>query len=289
MFLNCLQSHRKQNSNPEWSGNARRGRRVGRRFYFYGLFPRDGYNCGMKSSAIRTGYLSVLPVFLFLLLCGCASQREPAISPTAAKPDSPAIAATSSPKPAKSVPTAENKDWRTLFDGQTLKGWAITDFGGHGDVKVSDGRIILGNGVMTGVTWTSDIPRMNYEVELEAMRVDGSDFFCGLTFPVGKDPCSLIVGGWGGSLVGLSSLDGEDASSNETTKFMNFENGRWYKIRLVVKSNKIQAWIDDEKLVDAVTTDRKISIRFEVELSVPFGIATYSTTGALRNIRVREL
>ena len=139
------------------------------------------------------------------------------------------------------------------------------------------------------MTWTSDIPRMNYEVELEAMRVDGSDFFCGLTFPVGKDPCSLIVGGWGGSLVGLSSLDGEDASSNETTKFMNFENGRWYKIRLVVKPNNIQAWIDDEKLVDAVTTDRKISIRFEVELSVPFGIATYSTTGALRNIRVREL
>src|SRR5947207_6813762 len=120
----------------------------------------------MKSSSIRIGHLSVLPVFLFLLLCGCASQREPAISPTAAKPDSPAgpaIAAASSRKPAQSAATAENKDWRILFDGQTLKGWAITDFGGHGDVNVSDGRIILGNGVMTGVTWTSDIPRMNYE------------------------------------------------------------------------------------------------------------------------------
>src|SRR5438552_10502021 len=117
MFLNCLQSHRKQNSNPEWSGNARRGRRVGRRFYFYGLFPRDGYNCGMKSSAIRTGYLSVLPVFLLVLLYGCASQKEPAISSATAKPDSPAspaIAAASSPKIPNSAATAENKDWRTL-------------------------------------------------------------------------------------------------------------------------------------------------------------------------------
>jgi hypothetical protein len=89
--------------------------------------------------------------------------------------------------------------------------------------------------------------------------------------------------------VGLSSLDGEDASSNETTKFMTFENKRWYKIRLVVKPSTIQAWIDGEKMVDVVTTDRRISIRMEVEQSVPFGIASWSTTGALRNIRIKEL
>ena len=142
---------------------------------------------------------------------------------------------------------------------------------------------------MTGVTWTNDIPRMDFEVELEAMRVDGSDFFCALTFPVRNDPCSLIVGGWGGGVVGLSSLDGQDASSNETTKYLNFENGRWYNIRLRVKPKSIQAWIDNDKVVDVVTTGHKMSIRSEVELSVPFGIATWSTTGALRNIRVRPL
>ena len=131
---------------------------------------------------------------------------------------------------------------------------------------------------MTGVTWTNDIPRMNYEVELEAMRVDGSDFFCALTFPVGTNPCSLIIGGWGGGVVGLSSLDGEDAANNETTKYMSFENGRWYKVRLRVAPNQIQSWIDSDKVVDVVTTDRRISIRIEVELSVPFGIATWSTT-----------
>src|SRR5437867_12578609 len=124
----------------------------------------------------------------------------------------------------------QNHDWVSLFDGKTLTGWAITDFAGHGATRADDGKIILESGVMTGVTWSNDIPRMNFEVELEAMRVDGSDFFCGLTFPVGKDPCSLIVGGWGGGVVGISSLDGEDAANNETTKYLSFENGRWYKI-----------------------------------------------------------
>ena len=57
----------------------------------------------------------------------------------------------------------------------------------------------------------------DYEVTLEAMRVDGNDFFCGMTFPAGKDPCTLIVGGWGGTVVGLSSINGMDASENETT------------------------------------------------------------------------
>ncbi len=121
------------------------------------------------------------------------------------------------------------------------------------------------------------------------MRVDGSDFFCGLTFPVGENPCSLIVGGWGGGVVGLSSLDGEDAAHNETTRYLNFEKGRWYRIRLRVASAAIQAWIDDDKVVDVTTTGRTISIRSEVELSRPLGFATWSTTGALRNIWMRPL
>ena len=142
----------------------------------------------------------------------------------------------------------------------------------------------------TGLNWTNDFPKMNYEVALDAMRVSGSDFFCGLTVPVGDTFCSLIVGGWGGSLVGISSLDGMDASENETTKFVNFESGRWYRIRLRVMTTRIEAWIDNDKLVDQSIVGRKISLRpGEIEYSVPFGLATWQTTAALRNIKVRPL
>src|SRR5207253_11211874 len=108
-------------------------------------------------------------------------------------------------------------------------------------------RVLNMDDPFTGINYTSEVPRMNYEVALDAMRVMCSDFFCGLTVPVGETFCSLIVGGWGGSLVGISSFDGMDASENETTKFMNIENGRWYRIRLRVTKDKIQAWIDKEK------------------------------------------
>src|SRR5436190_18325338 len=122
------------------------------------------------------------------------------------------------------------------------------------------------------------------------MKVDGGDFFCGLTFPVKDAFCTWIIGGWGGGVVGLSSIDGLDASENETTKYMKFDSRHWYRLRLRVTKEKIEAWIDDEKLVDQSIVDRRISVRpGDIELSKPFGLATWQTTGALRDIKVRRL
>jgi hypothetical protein len=189
-------------------------------------------------------------------------------------------------------PTTESaaKDTTLLFDGKTLEGWEITNFGPQGPVYVSGGKIILdmGDGC-TGITLKRGFPEINYEVTLEAMRITGNDFFCGMTFPVGKDPCTLVIGGWGGTLVGLSSINGLDASENETTKLMQFEKNRWYNIRLRVTVDAIQAWIDDENVVDFTLGENTLSIRPEVELSKPFGIASWRTMAAIRNIRVKRL
>ena len=170
------------------------------------------------------------------------------------------------------------------------KEWKVSDFKGRGNVRVENGTAFLETGHdMTGIRWAGPLVRMNYQVTLEAMRVDGSDFFCGLTFPYKDDPCSLIVGGWGGTLVGISSLDYQDAYNNETARTMDFEKGRWYRIRLKVTNDKIEAWIDDKQIVDVTTTGRKIGIRWEVEPSVPFGIATWRTGGAIRNVQLEAM
>jgi hypothetical protein len=191
---------------------------------------------------------------------------------------------------APSTPFA-GEGWQPLFDGKTLAGWRVTDFVGRGDVECRDGMVVLNMGdPFSGIGYTNETPKMNYEVALDATRIMGSDFFCGLTVPVGDSHCSLILGGWGGSLIGISSLDGMDASENETTKFMDFETGRWYRIRLRVTANHLQAWIDDEKLVDVDTADRKISVRAgEIELSRPFGISCWQTMAALREIKIRKV
>lgn len=182
--------------------------------------------------------------------------------------------------------------WISLFNGKNLDGWKVPQFGGEGEVHVEKGNLILEMGVdLTGATLvdTKNLPLTNYEVELEAMRVDGTDFFCGLTFPVKKAPCSLIMGGWGGSLCGISSIDGDDASQNSTTTFQTFKKNQWYKIRLQVTDHKIQVWLDGKQIVDQNLKDRKISIRHEVELSRPFGFTSFCTTAALKNIRLRKL
>ncbi len=178
----------------------------------------------------------------------------------------------------------------SLFDGKTLRGWKVTDFGGQGRVYVKEGAICLEAGnELTGVTWTGPVIPMNYEISLEAQRAEGSDFFCGLTFPVDANCCSLILGGWGGSVCGLSSLDYYDAANNETTRIIDFVNGRWYRVRVQVTPGKIEAWLDDEKIVEAQTAGRVIDTRIEVELSKPLGIASWRTSAAIRNIRMQKL
>lgn len=177
-----------------------------------------------------------------------------------------------------------------IYDGRSLKGWEITNFGPQGPVSVSGGEIVLGMGDgCTGITYTREIPLLNYEVTLEARRKEGNDFFCGLTFPVGNDFCTFIAGGWGGTTVGLSCINGKDAAENETTSLRSFEKNQWYLIKVVVTENKIEAWIDEEKVVDFVISGKKLSIRPEVTLSSPLGIASWNTTAGIRNIKLRRL
>jgi hypothetical protein len=182
-------------------------------------------------------------------------------------------------------------EWQSLFDGESLQGWREAPFKGHGPVRIENGNIILGaGGPMTGVTWTGEFPKTDYEVRFEAARLQGNDFFASLTFPVGESFCTWVTGGWGGDIVGLSSIDGWDAADNETRTYFNFESGRWYKLRLQVAGDRIMAWIDDKPVINVDIAGRQIGLRFgDMKLSAPLGFASYLTTGGVRKIEYRLL
>ena len=184
----------------------------------------------------------------------------------------------------------QSSEWISLFDGKTLQGWKEADFTRHGTVQVKDGTIVIGKGYLTGITWTRDFPKTNYEIRFEAARLDGSDFFAGITFPAGEAFCTWINGGWGGNVVGLSSLDGDDASENDTSTSRDFEKGRWYAFRLEVTQNRIRAWIDGNVVIDADIQGREVGLRpGEMDLSTPLGFASYSTAAGLRKVEYRPL
>ncbi|MEO1614198.1 MAG: family 16 glycoside hydrolase [Planctomycetota bacterium] len=133
------------------------------------------------------------------------------------------------------------------------------------------------------------LPRDNYEVRWECRRDDGYDFLCAFTFPIADQSASLVMGGWGGGTTGISSIDGNDASSNETTTFRAFENDRWYKARVRVESEKITVWIDGEKLFDHPRKGHTFDIRGEMDPCKPMGIANFQCDSRVRQVQVRRL
>lgn len=192
-------------------------------------------------------------------------------------------------EPAQDAPAAVSVKTEPLFDGKTLDGWDLTSFGGEGDCYVEDEAIVLTAGdPVTAINLPEDfpLPTSNYELLVEAKRVEGSDFFATLTFPVGDSFCSLVVGGWAGTLIGLSSIDDLDASRNQTRTLKKFENGRWYAIRLRVTEGNISAWIDDEQVVNQSTVGKKVSLRSEMIPCRPLGIASFITTAAIRKVEL---
>ena len=178
----------------------------------------------------------------------------------------------------------------SLFDGGNLGQWKITNFGDQGNVYTKDESIILKTGnSLTGVTWAGPVLRMNYEINLDAMRLSGDDFFCGLTFPVADSCVTFIVGGWAGSVCGISCVNYYDASDNETTRKAYFDNNRWYHVRVRVTPGRIQCWLDDEQYVDLETAGKHLGVRIEVKKSKPLGIAAWRTAAAIKNIRLTKL
>ena len=188
---------------------------------------------------------------------------------------------------------APEQPWTSLFDGKTLGKWEVVekyDFKRHGKVHIEKEAVVLEMGSpATGIRWKGDFPRTAYEISLEARRVEGSDFFCGVTFPVQDAALTLVCGGWSGMVVGLSSIDGEPAVENETCSYTEFELGRWYPIRLRVTKRLVEVWIDREKIIELPTDDRKFTLYWEMEPLQPLGICSWVTTGAVRKIRYRRV
>ncbi len=179
-----------------------------------------------------------------------------------------------------------------LFDGETLDGWGRCNYAGAGEIEVrGDGVLRIGRGeVLSGLRYTRPTPVLNYEVVMEARRVEGGDFFYCLTFPYREANASFVLGGWGGSVCGISSIDYMDAMENMTMSVRDFEGGRWYEVRLVVSDHRIQGFVDGERVVNINVENREVGMRFgEIEESVPFGLSTYRTTGEYRNLKLREL
>ena len=190
-----------------------------------------------------------------------------------------------------SGPVLSPDGWQTLFNGKDLTGWKDLEIGGAGEILVKEGMMVIEDGVeITAVLYTNKTHVIDYEVQLDAMRSKGSDFFCGLTFPVNTNCLTLIVGGWGGGVIGISNLDDFDASENPTTDYINFKDKQWYHIHLKVTAKKLEMWVDKKQIIEQDIEGVRLSMRSgDIEMTEPFGLATWQTEARVKNIRIRTL
>ncbi|MBM3494525.1 MAG: DUF1080 domain-containing protein [Armatimonadetes bacterium] len=192
---------------------------------------------------------------------------------------------------------APDTTWTNLWDGRTLGQWRRTEFAGGGEVRIDPtfrngppAIVVAAGATLSGFNWTGEAPTAGYEIALDFMKIEGGDFACGLTFPVADAHATLVLGGWGGGTVGISSIDGMDASENETATWIAFPENRWFSVRMRVTPGRLQAWLDDKQIVDQDITGRRISLRHgEISRSTPLGVSTFQTSAAFRNIRLRRL
>jgi len=218
----------------------------------------------------------------------------------AAEPVEPTVEAVE-PKVEAVEPTVEAVESKVeaveLFDGTSLDDWKIVDSGGSGDVTLdADEKVLrIGQGEgLSGLVYqkTANLDFKRYEVTLEAKREAGVDFFCGLTFPIGDaETCAtFLMGGWGGSVTGISSIDGNDAANNATGTYQRYADDRWYKVRLRVTPERLSAWVDDKEVVDIEIKGRQVSVRpGGIESYLPLSLTTYNTAAAIRHVTFTPL
>ena len=182
--------------------------------------------------------------------------------------------------------------WESLFDGTTLTGWEIIQYGGEGEPYANNGVLVLPSataGMMTGLCWIGDsLPVNNYTIYYEARRVQGYDIFAGLSFPYKDTFASLILGGWGGIVNGISCVDGFDASDNETTQHFSLNNNEWYPVQLFVTTDSIRAFVGDKQAVNLATAGKNLYLR-PGSYTTSLTLWTYLTTGEIRDLRIKKL
>ena len=192
--------------------------------------------------------------------------------------------------------TSVSKGWELLSPAH-LERWHEAEMAHSAGFIREPGQITLRAGEpMTGVVfkdWEREgLPWIDYAFSYEAQRVSGGDFFGTVTFPVGsRERCvSFVLGGWGGSQVGISNIDGYDASENLTGSRQTLENDRWYKVRIEVRAQSLVVTLDGRPIINTNITGRQLSLRAgEIDRCVPFGFASFRTEAKLRNVRVEKI
>lgn len=177
-----------------------------------------------------------------------------------------------------------------LLDATNSNEWVTGAYGEDLEYRRTDEGIVIPQGIpLAGLVYRGTPPDGAFELEVRARREYGGDFFLGVTFPVGEEHLTLVLGGWGGAVCGLSCVDGLDASEGTTRTLRSFPNGKYFDVRIEMTGARVDAFIDGEHLLGQALEGRRLSLRPEVLPSAPLGLSSFATCTTVQRVRWRPL
>jgi hypothetical protein len=269
----------------------------------------------MKTTPFRFAGLAVCVVALTSFTLNYSTQSPVAVSNLGqyiwcTLNGVPAARLTSSPEEAMQ-PESPKAEWKTLFDGKSTAGW-------HTYLKqevsplwaVEDGALVLtGKGAGDLVT---DQQYGDFELELEWKIAEGGN--SGIMYHVQEDPKFKATYNTGPEMQVLDDERHPDAkqgtNGNRTagslydmlppTKKATKPAGQWNKVKLIIKNNKAEHWMNGVKTVEYPTSgpewDKMVANSkfkgWEGFGKYPKGHIALQDHGDkvwFRNIRIREL
>ncbi|MBM4039649.1 MAG: hypothetical protein FJ290_14165 [Planctomycetes bacterium] len=187
-------------------------------------------------------------------------------------------------------------EWTSLYDGigdrwRPVKGGrfasapsSVVGYSAHAIVLMSRADIAA------GLAYIWDFPKTDYELAFTAERIKGAGHSGSVVFPVGDAHCAWAIGDLG-KLSGLDMVDGKRHTDieNPTRKEIDLGN-RSHRCRLRVAAERVEGWIDDDKVIDLPTKGHRLALSEGYEPLRPFGFFTERhTSTVLSDIYLRRL
>ena len=198
---------------------------------------------------------------------------------------------------------AQDGDWRSLFDGKTTAGWR-----GYRQKTAPDGWQVV-DGALTRVGKGGDIVTVDrfgdFELSLEYNIAPGGN--SGIFFRVVEDdpvmwheaPEVHVIDNARKDLK-PAQMAGSDYDLHAPSRDVTKPAGQWNALRLVVKGNHVDHWINGVKVVEyelgsedwkkrVAASKFKEWPRFGTHRRGHIGLQDHGDRVAYRNIRIKEL
>lgn len=189
-------------------------------------------------------------------------------------------------------------DWKSLFDGKSLKGW--TQKNGTATYRIEDGVIVgkteegspnsflcsdkeYGDFELTFEVKVDD--ELNSGVQIRSASIKDRD-----NGRVHGPQVEIAVNGTAGYIYGEALGTGWlSANGGQPEAHKNFKNGEWNEYRVLAKGNSIQTWVNGTQVAD-LTDEKSMMPKGFIGLQVhSIGRGTGPYEVRWRNLKIREI